>query len=261
MLRQTFNRVGLVVVLAAVTFGCLAVSAQADFTIYNDTFTRSGDLNGSSPDSTSGLGGGTAGALWVAATAWQTNGTQAVLNGDRSGAILPFTPQANRVYTLSYDLNCNGGLAEGWMGTGFGASISPTWVSDMSPAESSGIAWFLERAPSYSGGTDRTYAIMGPGTAGIGPNYDISGLHSFSTVLDTTTALWSLQFKVDGVTKLTSAYTANPAIACILLGNDYATGTVDNLTLSVANVPEPGTVVLLAMGLVGLLAYAWRKRK
>jgi hypothetical protein len=29
----------------------------------------------------------------------------------------------------------------------------------------------------------------------------------------------------------------------------------------VATVPEPGTVVLLATGLVGLLAYAWRKRR
>ena len=32
-------------------------------------------------------------------------------------------------------------------------------------------------------------------------------------------------------------------------------------TLGVASVPEPGTLVLLATGLIGLLAYAWRKRK
>ena len=28
-----------------------------------------------------------------------------------------------------------------------------------------------------------------------------------------------------------------------------------------ASVPEPGTLVLLAAGLIGLLAYGWRKRK
>ena len=31
--------------------------------------------------------------------------------------------------------------------------------------------------------------------------------------------------------------------------------------LPAAPAPEPGTVVLLATGLMGLLAYAWRKRK
>ena len=36
-------------------------------------------------------------------------------------------------------------------------------------------------------------------------------------------------------------------------------GSFDNLVVS--NVPEPGALVLLATGLIGLLAYAWRKRK
>ncbi|MCX5653889.1 MAG: PEP-CTERM sorting domain-containing protein, partial [Planctomycetota bacterium] len=34
---------------------------------------------------------------------------------------------------------------------------------------------------------------------------------------------------------------------------------VDNMTVDV--VPEPGTLLLLVTGLLGLLAYAWRKRK
>lgn len=40
-------------------------------------------------------------------------------------------------------------------------------------------------------------------------------------------------------------------------------GSMDNFKIEsgLTYVPEPGTIVLLATGLIGLLAYAWRKRK
>jgi hypothetical protein len=38
-------------------------------------------------------------------------------------------------------------------------------------------------------------------------------------------------------------------------------GGMDSISLTAGTVPEPGTCVLLTMGLFGLLAYAWRKRK
>ena len=40
---------------------------------------------------------------------------------------------------------------------------------------------------------------------------------------------------------------------------DYMTGAFDNLTLS--NVPEPSALALVVSGLLGLLCYAWRRRK
>ena len=40
-----------------------------------------------------------------------------------------------------------------------------------------------------------------------------------------------------------------------------ATGVFSNLSVSQGTVPEPSTMVLGAMGLMGLLAYAWRTRK
>ena len=48
----------------------------------------------------------------------------------------------------------------------------------------------------------------------------------------------------------------------LYVGVIIGTGTyADNVRLDISEVPEPSTLVLLASGLVGLLAYAWRKRK
>jgi hypothetical protein len=44
------------------------------------------------------------------------------------------------------------------------------------------------------------------------------------------------------------------------LSLDYNGGQVPNVTFTTA-VPEPGTLAMLAAGLFGLVAYAWRKRK
>jgi hypothetical protein len=85
-------------ILAAVCVG-LAVSlsaAQAQTIIYQDTFTRTGALNGSSPDIASGLDGGTNGATWTAAADWTTNGsvasTTTLSSSLGSTTYLPFTP-------------------------------------------------------------------------------------------------------------------------------------------------------------------------
>ena len=36
---------------------------------------------------------------------------------------------------------------------------------------------------------------------------------------------------------------------------------MDNAIVTTSAIPEPGTLTLLATGLIGLLAYAWRKRR
>jgi hypothetical protein len=46
------------------------------------------------------------------------------------------------------------------------------------------------------------------------------------------------------------------------IGFSYGTGNTQNAEFSfTAPIPEPATLVLLSTGLLGLLAYAWRKRK
>lgn len=54
-------------------------------------------------------------------------------------------------------------------------------------------------------------------------------------------------------------YTFN--IGARLGGSVFFTGYLDNITVEGTAVPEPGTVALLTLGLVGLLTYAWRKRR
>ncbi|MCX6873307.1 MAG: Ig-like domain-containing protein [Verrucomicrobia bacterium] len=74
-------------------------------TIYLDTFARSGDLNGSTPDYSSGLDGGTSGATWTAKPGdWIMNGAGASAQRDCEFAWLPFSPVANTVYTLDVRL-------------------------------------------------------------------------------------------------------------------------------------------------------------
>ena len=41
----------------------------------------------------------------------------------------------------------------------------------------------------------------------------------------------------------------------------YSRILLDNVSVTIASVPEPGTLALLDAGLFGLLCYAWRKRK
>lgn len=77
------------------------------------------------------------------------------------------------------------------------------------------------------------------------------GAKTYHATVGTTT--WSAGFRNDY---------GNPNYFQYLAINDGATGQpfyVDNVSISV--VPEPSMVALSVSGLIGLLAYAWRKRK
>jgi len=39
------------------------------------------------------------------------------------------------------------------------------------------------------------------------------------------------------------------------------TAYIDNVSVTTASIPEPSSIALLTSAIVGLLAYAWRKRR
>lgn len=52
------------------------------------------------------------------------------------------------------------------------------------------------------------------------------------------------------------------AVAYFMDRNGASTyGALDDVRINLTTIPEPGTVVLMLSGVIGLLAYAWRKRK
>lgn len=250
-----------VVAMAAFLY---AMQANAGV-IYQDSFARGTslspvDLDGSLPTTTTG------GAAWLA-YGWATDGTRGnvsdLLSYNADNAYLPFTPVGGNVYTLSVVMNVTSGGAN-WMAVGF-SSTAPTH------ALNNGLGVWSNNGCV---GTDlltnagTLYAANGPDLAGIasvGTGY--TGEQALSIVLDTTPALpqdWTFAFKVGTATVRTATAFGGtgPNISYVGFGN-YAhdSGYVKDFSLTVASTPEPSASVLLATGLFGLLAYAWRKRK
>jgi hypothetical protein len=68
---------------------------------------------------------------------------------------------------------------------------------------------------------------------------------------------WSYTFQTGATVP-----TANLRVDIYMPGyTEYRLAGLDNVSLTSSPIPEPSTIVLLASGLIGLLAYAWRKRR
>ena len=227
------------------------VSAKAGTIVY-DSFTGADrtTLDGHTPDITINGASWTGGA-WRPEAAILSGGKAA--NGHDTDASLSFTPMPNNVYTLSAEMTAPANSGN-WMSLAL-EGVSGGWWDN-------GVASTLVAGSSgqvYSGNYGPSQALTPEFTVTAGTT------HTYSLVLDTTKTNWTANWYFDGSPNAwhSYTYTTNPTINGISLYwySDGTGFTIDNLTLSSTATPEPSTIVLLATGIIGLLAYAWRQRR
>ena len=227
-------------------FAGLTLGAKAAV-IYSDSFTRTGDLNGTAPDVAPGA------ETWTS-TNWETTGTVSSASSNGAAGYLPFVPSAGTVYTLSADIDVTVTThALHFYGIGFTTAIHAN------PFENPVPAYLYE---GQSNGWDAFAAANnGAHPGNVGSGTAPAGAVTYAIELDTTAAAWTAKFFVNGGEVASHTYVTNPTINYVALGDWHAEsggndGSLDNFTLS--QIPEPGSLALLGLG--GLLIGARRRR-
>lgn len=242
-----------IAVISAFALHSLPVSAA---TIFQDTFSDTGALNGSAPDVTTG------GATW-SASGWQQDGT--IAGRSTSGADsawLPFAPDSGLVYTLTAVMGQETAgsvlLSGSWMAIGFSASnTTSTFFGD--PNNTS--PWALHRAPgSHSATPNEVVSFTGPGTGGSNAAHDpFAGAITLSIVLDTTQPQWKATW-FEGSNQLreyTYAVGENPDISFVGFGrSNRSVGPIESFEFTA--IPEPSSAILA--GGFGFLVLLRRRR-
>ncbi len=206
--------------------------------LISDSFSRSGDLNGSSPDVATGT--------WVVpgsppnSEPQMTNG---VLNAHADSSNdkrmnLPFEFESGAVYELSVDVDVEDGSGTSWLGVGF----TDDTAADASAGEGL-YAWMHLR--SDVSGSDDGRTFTGLNTAG-GTAYSAStNAGTLKIVLDTSGTAWSAEFYYNDECVRTETLSVTPSLTGVFLASSSGVGgTFDNLLLLGSSDDVPSITIL-----------------
>lgn len=216
--------------------------AQAETLIYSEDFAGDGSatLIGTAED--------TSGTLWQGNTGHMNDGSTSVFRGP---ALLGFTPEANKIYSATGEINIAG---DDIVSFGFSEFIDNVRFHNQGGL--TGWAWFFtspDGQDAYEGPRG-----LGDGNVMDGTNeFASSGLVKLEIVLDTTGTEWSASFYVND-----AVFTENMELTGLADGSagsinyvGFASAAVDEATtfesFSLTEVPEPSSLALLGLG--GLL--------
>ena len=214
---------------------------QAQFVtniIYQDNFARTGQLDGTAPDTVN-----TPGATWFACNIpaknaqLQTDGASLALtntpgttNGIYLNGFLPFTPQVGHVYRVSANISSLSGSNQ-WLAMGF---ATHALTNNFFATYQCGSGWVLVRG---NGTNFSTFGAL-TSSSSFGTAFGTS-TNLFAVTLDTTAGNanygWTIKFYTNGVLVTGGNYTipyGNYPIKYVGIGADAGQGYFQNFTLT-----------------------------
>lgn len=238
---KKITKLGIVGMVAA--FCCSVVNAQISYSnslvgatlIYSNAFdgTFGVNITNTPADYEGGTLGGQSGTNWLDAlganntNALYADGTMGTGQGD--AWLLPFVPQANYVYTMTASANFFSSPGT-WVGAGFCNYYGITNTSN-ARFNNGGVDFGILTESSQN-----VQAFAGPNAAAGYANVNgiwtpPTGIHTLTTILDTTGTKWVVACFVDGVQASTNfPYASNPTIRGVGLSQNGGTALLSQNT-------------------------------